>query len=113
MNKHLCGTCSSLNQGSINLYINGSCHKTEEGLRAGFAVVEQDQANYCSRRSSTPFRDELVALKEALDHCKRRARALPEPTILSVIKVAAHRNDGTVPGKEKLWQIKKQKGLQG
>lgn len=65
-------TGSSPLQEAVDLYIDGSCHKTEEGLKAGFAVVRREGQEFqviCSGKVEPPStqRAELVALEMALE----------------------------------------------
>lgn len=61
----------------VYLYIDGSCHRTDMGLKAGCAVVEQDGIDYVvqSQRDVTPLsaqRPELEALLDSLQIGKVR-----------------------------------------
>lgn len=62
---------------AVQLYIDGSCHRAEEGLNAGFAVVRRNGDQYVTVTSGpvqqpSAQRVELVALKEALKEAKNR-----------------------------------------
>ena len=53
----------------VNLYIDGSCHRTDMGLKSTCAVVEQDGVDYVLQRQKdvTPPSAQRAELKASLD----------------------------------------------